>query len=178
MKNIQFYKAKIAKRFSRNTSSQRGFTLVEFLLVMSIFAVLAGIATVNLLSFQRQSQLNATVDTFVADMKEQQMKAMSGDAGGDPSMENYGINLDAVNYQYILYKGTYSAADTSNFAVSVPRSVNISSTFPNSQINFEKGSGEIVGYASNSATITFQDSSNSDQKVIQLNKYGVITGVN
>lgn len=159
-------------------SSSRGFTLVEFLLVMSIFAVLAGIATVNLLSFQRQSQLNATVNTFIADLKEQQMKAMSGDTSGEASMENYGVNLDAANFQYILFKGSYSAADTTNFAVAVPRSVNISTTFPNAQISFEKGSGEIVGYASNSATITLQDSSNSDQKVIRLNRYGVITGVN
>jgi prepilin-type N-terminal cleavage/methylation domain-containing protein len=117
MKKIQYYKAIVAQRFIRNVSAQKGFTLVEFLLVMAIFAVLAGIATVNLFTFQRQSQLNASLDIFIADLKEQQMKAMSGDAAGESTVENYGINFDSANYRYVLFKGTYSAANAANFAI-------------------------------------------------------------
>jgi hypothetical protein len=58
------------------------------------------------------------------------------------------------------------------------QSLTVTTTFPNSQVIFEKGSGQIVGYASNSATITFFDAGDNNQKVIQLNRYGVITGVN
>jgi prepilin-type N-terminal cleavage/methylation domain-containing protein len=158
-------------------SAQRGFTLVEFLLVMSIFAVMTGIATVNLFSFQRESQLNATFNTFVADLKNQQMKAMSGDTGGASTLENYGINLDPSNYQYILFSGTYSAANAANFAVSVPNTVQVTTTFPNSQVIFQKGSGDVSGYTSATSTITLRDTATNEQRVIQLNRYGVITGV-
>lgn len=164
--------------FSSKSQLQKGFTLVEFLLVMSIFAVLTGIATVNLFSFQRESQLNATFNTFVADLKNQQMKSMSGDTVGGANVENYGITFDPSNYRYILFRGTYSSSNIANFNVAVPNTVQITTTFPNSQVIFLKGSGEVSGYTtSNSATITMQDTSTNDQRVIQLNRFGVITGV-
>lgn len=156
---------------------QKGFTLVEFLLVMSIFAVMAGIATVNLFSFQHKSQLNATLNTFTADMKEQQTKAMSGDSGGNTTVENYGINFDPSNHRYVLFRNTYSSSNSANFVVSVPQSLQITTTFPNSQLVFQKGSGEINGYSSSSATITLLDTMNNDQRVLRLNKYGVITSI-
>jgi prepilin-type N-terminal cleavage/methylation domain-containing protein len=157
--------------------NEKGFTLVEFLLVMSIFVTLVGIATVNLFNFQRQSQLNATLNVFMADMKDQQMKAMSGDASGESTVEDYGINFDPANFRYILFKGTYSATDAANFAVDVPETVEVTTTFPNSQLIFQKGSGEIPSYSSASARITLRDTANNDQRVLQLNKYGVVTSI-
>ena len=159
-------------------SPQKGFTLIEFLLVMSIFSVLAGIATVNLFSFQNKSQLNTVFNTFVADLRDQQAKAMSGDTNGTGVIDNYGIRFDAANFRYTLYKGTYSATDSANFSVSYPNTLQITTTFPSSQVNFAKGSGEVVSYASTSATITLRDTMTNSQKVIQLNRYGVISSIN
>ena len=162
----------------KNRKNPRGFTLVEFLLVMSIFATLAGIATVNLFGFQNRSQQNSTLNTFTADLKDQQAKAMSGDTTGTGTLDNYGIRLDTANYRYTLFKGTYIATSSANFSVSYPNTLQITSTFPNSQIIFAKGSGELPSYASASATITIRDTMTNVQKVLQLNRYGVISSIN
>ncbi len=156
---------------------QRGFTLIEFLLVMSIFATLAGIATVSLFRFQNESQLNSTLNTFMADLKDQQAKAMSGDTSGTTTADNYGIQFDSANHRYILYKGTYVATASANFAVSYPNTLTITTASASSSITFTKGSGEVTNYASTSAVITIHDSMNNDQKVLRLNRYGVISSM-
>lgn len=156
--------------------SQKGFTVIEIMLVMAIAAVLVGLATVSLFNFQHKANLTATTDTFIADLKDQQTKAMSGATEGQTINNTYGINL--ASNRYILFRGTYSSTASANFTINLPDTVQVTTTFPNSQIIFEKGSGEIYGYASNSASVTFQDRNSSEQKVIQLNKYGVITSIN
>ncbi len=161
-----------------NHSNQKGFTLVEFLLVMSIFAVLASIATVNLFSFQNKSQLNSTFNTFVADLKDQQAKAMTGDTSGTGVIDNYGIRFDSTNHRYILYKGTYVASASANFAVTYQNTLTITIASASSSITFAKGSGEVTNYASTSAIITVRDSMTNEQKVIRLNRYGVISSIN
>lgn len=174
MSNQKIYK----NRYKPYATFQKGFTLIELILVMSIFAVLAGIATVNLFSFQHKAQLDSTLNMFIADLKGQQTKAMAGYANGEANVENYGINFDSSNYRYVLFKGTYSSSNTANFSVSYPNSIQITTTFPNSQLIFTKGSGELSGYATASATVTLQDTQNNEQKTIQFNRYGVITSVN
>ncbi len=160
--------------FNFQLSTQKGFTLIEFMLVMSIFAVLVTLATVNLFSFQHKSQISATVNIFMADLKDQQIKAMAGDTSGEAEVETYGISFDPTNFQYILFKGAYSAADTTNFAVGIPDSIEMTTSAVNSQLIFQKGTGEIGG----ATTVTLRDTVNNDQKVIQLNRYGVVTGIN
>lgn len=177
LKSLKKYFSSLLSHISFYSSSQKGFTLVEFLLVMSIFVVMTGIATVNLFSFQRESQLNATFNTFVADIKNQQTKAMSGDTAGEGVVQNYGIIFDAANFRYILFGGTYSATNSANFAVTIPNTIQISTTLPNSQLIFSRGSGEVSGYSSTSASITLRDTATNDQRIIQLNRYGVITSV-
>ncbi len=106
-------------------------------------------------------------------MKEQQIKAMVGDTEGTASVSAYGVHFDTATYT--LFRNTYG---TGNFVISLPSTIHISSTFPSPQIIFATGSGELTNYVSNSATITFSDTADNSQKVITLNKYGVVTNVN
>ena len=154
----------------------RGFTVIEFLLVSAIFAVLVALTTVNLFSFQHKSQITGTVEAFITDAKEMQTKAMSGDTEGRSSNSTYGINMAST--RYILYHGTYSSSEPTNFSVTLPNTIQVTTTFPNSQIVFQGGSGEIVGYASTSASVTLRDTVTSEQKVLQFNRYGVVTAIN
>lgn len=172
-KNLDYFYRHFSFPIS-HLSSPKGFTLIEFMLVMSIFGILVTLATVNLFSFQHKSQISSTINIFMADLKGQQIKAMAGDTSGDPEVENYGINFDPTNFEYILYKGNYSAANTANFAVEFPDSIEMTTSAVNSQLVFEKGTGEIGG----ATTVTLRDTVNNDQKVIQLNRYGVVTGIN
>lgn len=152
---------------------QSGFSLVEITLVISIFAVLLSLATLNLFQFQHSSQLNATVSSFLADYKEQQIKAMTGDTSGSGALSNYGIYFGTTSYTE--FQNTYG---TSNFSVSLPSGVQFSTTLPGSQILFLKGSGMVSGFTSGHNTITIKDTVNNTQHIITVNMYGVVTSVN
>lgn len=157
-------------------NAQQGFTVIEFLLVAAIFAVLTALTTVNLYKFQHNSQVTTSLNSFIADIKEQQTKAMVGDTEGRTGNSTYGINFSTT--KYILFHGTFSSTDSANFTITLPNTLNVTTTFPNSQLVFAGGTGEIVGYASNSASVTLKDTGTNSQKVIQFNKYGIINSVN
>ena len=158
---------------SFNASLQAGYSLVEITLVGAFIALLLSLVTLNLFQFQHSSQLSATVNTFVADYKEQQIKAMYGDTNGTGSLSNYGVYFGSSSYTE--FQNTYG---TSNFSVSLPTGIQISTTSPNSQILFFKGSGEISGFTSGKNTIILKDTVAGTQKTITFNRYGVVTSVN
>lgn len=141
-------------------------------MTMGIFAILAGFATLNLVNVQHKSSLNATLDVFIADLKEQQLKAMVGDTEGSGIISDYGIRFNTS--QYTLFRNTYG---TANFIVNLPPIFTATTEFPNNQIVFEKGSGEISGFTAGDNTISFTDTTSGEQKIVTLNKYGVITGI-
>ena len=147
-----------------------GFSLPELIVVMSIMATLIGLITINLTSAQQRASLNTVVQNLVSDIRQQQIKAMVGDTEGRPSADEYGIHTDSN--QYVLFHGAYSATEPSNFAVSLPN--NMIFVTPGLDIIFSKVGGEI----SPPASIQLQDTTNSNTKTIQINKYGVITSVN
>ena len=151
----------------------RGYTIVELAIVVSIFFILIGLATVNLFKIQHTSQLSSLVESFIADYKEQQIKAMVGDTEGSSAISSYGIHFETSSYT--LFRNTYG---TSNFTVSLPSDVQFTTTFPSSQIIIASGSGEISGFTSGQNTVTLKDTVDGSQKVMNFNRYGVITGVN
>jgi len=158
------------------TLSSKGFTLIELLVSISVFAILVGIITLNLNTAKHNVDLQTTVETLLTDISQQQIKAMVGDTEGRTSPDNYGINFDAN--KYTLFHGAYSDTESSNFSVNLADVFQMSTTLPSSVLVFAKGSGEIVGFDSDSNSITVIDTANNQQKTILLNKYGVVTAVN
>jgi len=154
-------------------SSSAGFTAMEVILVMSIIAVLLTLVTVNLFKFQHKSQLSSTVESFLADYKEQQIKAMVGDASGTATPSAYGVHIETSSYT--LFRNSYG---TSNFTVSLPGGTQFSTTFPSSQVIFATGSGQLTTYINGQNTITLTDTGDGSQKVITINRYGVVSSVN
>ena len=152
---------------------QKGFTVIEFLLVMTLFSILISFVTMNLVNVQHTNYLTTSLDLLMADLKEQQLKAMVGDAEGTGVPANYGIRFNTTTYTF--FRNTYG---TANFVNTLPTVIQVTTTFPSNEVTFLKGSGEISGFASSSATITLRDIGSAGQKVVTLNKYGVITGVN
>ena len=153
-------------------SFQKGFTLIELIIVMAIFATLVGISTISLLNVKHKSTLNTVVNTFLADLKEQQIKAMVGDTEGSGVVYNYGIHFETSTYT--LFHGTYSSGGTGNFVVPLTDTVQFNSFSQGNSIIFAKGSGE----ASGMTTITLIDTVDNNQKTITVNQYGVVTGIN
>ncbi|HEX8932444.1 MAG TPA: prepilin-type N-terminal cleavage/methylation domain-containing protein [Patescibacteria group bacterium] len=162
-------------------NKQIGFTLIELLLSVSIFAILVGVITLNLNTAQRTANLSTTLEMLITDLNQQRIKAMVGDTEGRVSLTNYGIHADGVSYT--LFNGTYTSTDSGNFLVNLPSTQRISTVFPNAQIVFTKGSGEVTCFIdltcnNTSNTITLTDLTNNQQKVLTLNRYGVIIAVN
>ncbi len=151
----------------------KGFTVIEVALVGSIFAILVGIATVNLFKFQHTSQLSSTLESFMADSKEQQIKAMVGDTEGTGTFANYGVHFESNSYT--LFRNTYG---TANFTVNLPSTITFTTTLPSSQIIYTQGSGEVSGFTIGQNTVTMRDTVDGSQKVITFNRYGVISAVN
>ena len=126
---------------------KKGFTLVELLLVIGIFALVATIGGVSFFSTVAQTDLGAAEDVLIADLKTKQANAMAG-----------------------LTDTTWSLATATN----LPNGVVLSTTFPGNTITFDGGTGEIVGYTPSTDTLTLSSSQNS--KTIELNQYGTIVG--
>lgn len=153
----------------------KGFTLIELMAVIGILATLIGLATINLSGAQQKSSISATVNVIISDMKEQQVKAMIGDTEGRASTTPYGVHVDAS--QYVLFSGTYSAAEPSNFVVPLPDTIKFD-VASRPEIIFERVTGEVYQFSSGPDKIILKNTTNVDTKTIIFNRYGVIIDIN
>ncbi len=151
---------------------RQGFTFVELAVVLAIMAILLTLSVVSLGGVQQQAYLSKSLDILLSDIKLQQSKAMNG-ATEDGNTHRYGIHFETNSYT--LFQGdTYDPYDTTNFTVTLDGQLTFTSvTFPNSQIIFEKGSGEIVGFLDGSNTITLSDG----PTIVTINALGVFTTI-
>lgn len=147
----------------------RGFTLVELAVVTSIIVTLLGFITISLVRSQQTASLASVEEVLLADLKQQQLKAMTGDTEGRADADSYGIHFDQT--KYTLFHGIYSPEDTSNSVTNLDSNIQ----FNNSGFNiiFERITGEI----SQAAIVELKDNTNSKSKKIHMNMLGVITQV-
>ena len=157
---------------------QDGFTLVELLVAIALFAMLSGLATVSLLSAQHKASLQSQIATLIADTKQQQIKAMQGDTDGRASPDYDGIHF--ATDSYTLFHGTtFNPDDSTNVTFPLDGHLQFNNiTFPNDNLIFIPLSGEVYGYSDVTNTVTLQDPSNNQQQQLQFNYLGVLTGIN
>ncbi len=153
-----------------------GFTLIEILIALAVMLILLGLTTLNFTSIQHKTTLASTIEVLLADLGQQQIKAMVGDTEGRVATDNYGIHF--ISTGYTLFYRSYSATDAANFSVTMPTGQQVIASLPESEVIFQKGSGDIVNYTATQSAVTLRDTTTGEQKVIQLNRYGVVTGVN
>lgn len=156
--------------------TNKGFTLIELLVSVTTFAILVGIVTLNLSTGQQKASIETVTDTLLADLSQQQLKAMTGDTEGRTAADSYGIHFSITDYA--LFHGTYNQAETSNFLIAIPEILEITTNFPSNEIIFERGSGEIENYNAATDEIQIENMQTGEQKTIELNRYGVVTGIN
>ena len=177
MSNIQYQISNKKGRFLRignwkldigySRPWRAGFTLPEMVVIIAISITMLGLTTLSLVNSQQKASLSTIVDTFIADLKEQQVKAMVGDTEGTGSVNDYGIDFETT--EYTLFRGVYTEGTSSNYVVELPPTIEITSA----QVVFEKGSGDTTP-----ATITFTDTTTNEQKIVTINEYGVVTAIN
>lgn len=157
---------------------QQGFTFPEVILVGAIIAILAltGIA-----SFSRQTvraSLDANLLTVVSDIKNQQLKAMTGANNETEDFQPFGVYFEPT--RYTLFRGTsYSVGNLTNFVINLDNSVQASTiSLPGNQIIFATRSGEVENFDQLQREVTFTNTTNSEQKTLQFNKFGVVVSAN
>ncbi len=134
-----------------NMRKIQGFTIIELLIVMGIFAALTAIGYIRSVDIERRAPIGATVDTLIADLRGVQTKAMIG-----VNQNSYRISIPS-----------YPA----------PAHITISTTFPGSVIEFAKGSGDITGFTAGNNTVTITQTLTGEHKIITINRYGAVTSV-
>lgn len=150
-----------------------GFTLVEIMVVIGLFATLSALAAITLLRPERSARAAAVIDTLIADLKQQQIKAMLGERLGLVNPLATGVYIDGN--RYILFSGNdYSPGDSNNFVVDFPGQLVLTTNFPSS-IVFSRLSGEIVGFVDGSNVIFVTDESSGDQRTLTINRYGAVS---
>jgi len=156
----------------------RGFTLIEVLVVAGIFTAFLSFMMPTLTSSQRHAQSNEDAALLVADMRDQQMKAMLGDTESLAAATASGIYFETS--RYTLFRGSvYSAADTYNYVINLDPQFQFTSTnFPSSRIIFTRGSGEVSNFVNDTYSITLSDIQSGTCQVISVNKYGVVQSIN
>lgn len=150
-----------------------GFTIIEVIVTMGIIAVLLALSSINLLGAKNKVSLNSSVNVFVTDVAQQQLKAMVGDTegrGGNP--DNYGVYFDPDGTKYWLIHGAgYGNPD--DFAVSLGDNIVFSPIPVPATIIFNKGSGE----TGSTSSITIKNTITNEKRIVSLNQYGIITQI-
>lgn len=149
----------------------KGFTLPELIVSVAIFAILATLVTLNVVGVKQRASLDTTINVLLSDLKQQQLKAMTGDTEGRVVADAYGMHTETN--KYILFHGNiFDPNSVDNFSIDLGDNVEFTTS---SDIIFSRISGEI---SSGNMTLILQENTTGVARTINLNKYGIVTGVN
>lgn len=166
----------IANTPRHTAQAEAGFTLVELLIVMALFAALAGLIGINLMKPQSTASVVAAADVLVSDLRAQQARAMAGESVSGTAPVAQGLRFTDNSGDYIQFKGaSYDAGDADNFNQQIDEPIELSTSFPGDVVVFAPRSGEVAGWTSGQSTITIHNKSSNESKTITLNRYGVPT---
>jgi prepilin-type N-terminal cleavage/methylation domain-containing protein len=154
---------------------QRGFTLVEMMITITLFLFFLAFTAMNLVRPQTQSSLTTTAAVIISDLQNQQLKAMVNDGGTTSVPSAYGIYFEST--KYTLFQGSsFSAGQASNFEVKLSPDIEVQQvSFPSSTVIFSQRSGEVSGYNPAGNSFVVRSTASNEQKIISVNKYGVVT---
>lgn len=151
----------------------KGISLIEILVIISIISILSAVVISNLSSFHKQQVLKNTTEDLVSLLSEARNSTISS-----KNSTNYGVRIQTDNA--ILFTGANFADDVSNKQINFDPAVLVPIT---GGINLAGGGSDIVfsritGDTANNGTIVIQlTSDSSKQKTISINSLGII-GVN
>lgn len=163
------------KRFSPEPLAQQGFTLVEISVVVGLVLSLLALSSLNLTGLIPKASTRSTFKSLAADIKSQQLKAMSGSTAGGSEPAPQGVHFD--NNSYVLFSGgVYSQGDSNNIVVELENGAIFSNVdLPDDSIIFVEGSGEVSGFDSDHNSVSVSTGAGSDPITIEVNQYGVLS---
>ena len=138
----------------------RGFTLIEVLVVIFIFTALLAMSAFFNITFYKGSSFGVDVDTFTTVLQRARGKAMS-----NINQLNQGVYIDTT--KYVLFQGDSFATRNSAFDQDISRNSNLTFTGP-SEVVF----GQLSGSSSFQGNIIIKDGPKT--ATVSLNYEGLI----
>jgi Tfp pilus assembly protein FimT len=103
----------------KESQNLRGVTLIELLLIVGIFIILAIISVPTFRYFQRESDLNNSTQEIINTLRLAQDKTLASEGGS-----NYGVHFEIE--KFVLFEGTsYNPLATNNETHNLPQSVEV-----------------------------------------------------
>lgn len=137
--------------------SEKGFSIIELIVVMGIAMTLFAIGSIAFIKPQQKASIEAVANVLIADIKSQQTKAMSGD-----SLSDFTIQFNTNSY--VL----------DGYTVNLPKNVEIKDIlFFDNKIIFQKGSGEFE-FTGNQNSLVISNEAGDESVSISINKYGAV----
>lgn len=164
---------------------QKGFTLIEIIIVLAIFSVLSLAGIESITEFQKSALLRGTSDEFAAILRSARTKSISGELleGEKPEdfssdgLPIYGVKTDSSSYT--LFRRYQLVCNPPNPCPAVQDS-DLENYLLSPQLSFA-GSGQIVfqritgsPVGGSSLQFTLLRTSTSDQSIIEINDKGVV----
>jgi Tfp pilus assembly protein FimT len=127
------------------TKQAQGFTLVEFIVIMAIFAVMVGVVLFNFTGFRSRVTLDNLAQDIALSIRQIQSSAGAGVSGTDPTEEiPRGIYFPVVDGKFAKYfylfeddngDGLYTAGDTLIDTINIQTPDSISNIYYGTDIN-------------------------------------------
>lgn len=159
---------------SKTQQLDKGFTLVELMVVLGLFTIIFTLSNVSLSSMIARSSTQEFTQTFVSDLSRQQNRAMTGEAASG-SATSYGVRL--ANDSYTLFDGEiFSESSPTNTRVPLPADLQLESiSLPQQQLVFAEDSGEVVNFTATQSGWVMRNTTTGTTETFQVNRLGVIT---
>lgn len=111
------------KRLRPGRVSERGFSLIEIIVVVAIVGVIVGVSIPNFVSFSRSNKLKTSMRQFTGDIRSARQRAVTR---SERMMISFQVGPDARTYQ--IFRRSGSTWEPVGEAKTLDESVNIEST--------------------------------------------------
>jgi len=144
---------------------------------MAILLVLYAILSINISQTPQHSSLTTQMTTLVSDIKNQQLKALTGHTSEGVSSA-YGIYYSEISYT--LFAGTsYSPSSPSNHLINLNDNLTFNNiNLPQQTVVFSALTGEVTNYDSGQNTLSLSNTITNDTQTLTLNAWGAVISVN
>lgn len=145
----------------------KGFSLVEILLTASIFIMLASLGVGAYFQYYKASLNNIDINKTITHIKRARSLAQK-----NPNNSDYGVHIDTVNNQFIIFESMYTQGAPGNIILELQnltiQDVSLNPNPPTRDILFERQTAR----TQNDGTITIGNQDTSF--TISVNPLGVI----
>lgn len=150
----------------------KGFTLIELVIVVAILAILSIFSIINITNFQKSAEIESTARELSSSLESARSKSISGQINEgktagyyDPDyLPVYGIKIESDKYSLT---SKYRLAGSTTDTIEVQETLSLDSSLtlsPSTQIDFARRTGTVIG----TNTLSLTQSGTGDIKQLTI----------